>query len=106
MGWEIDNKRRYRPIEDFMDDDIWMTADGNGIPIIYISDRHLTNLIGFLKLKIAQWEDNYQTFRPTEQQEERLNELRRYLRAMLFEQANRVKSGKQVIEYGNPYYDK
>lgn len=38
-------KIEFKPIEDFDDDEIWETADGERIPIVYLSDRHLKNAV-------------------------------------------------------------
>ncbi len=89
LSWEarilmrFDTDYRREDLPDYM---WWTTSDGKQIPLFYLSDRHIRNIIHFLS---DFGEENF--YRET------IEQLKTILQV-------RQKRGFKVMEFNNPYY--
>jgi 3'-phosphoadenosine 5'-phosphosulfate sulfotransferase (PAPS reductase)/FAD synthetase len=100
-------KIEFKPIEDFDDDEIWETADGKRIPIVYLSDRHLKNAVRRFEELVSDAEEmrDFASERDQNWAEQKVEEVEDTL-MMLEQEVERRKREKVVVrEVGNPYYE-
>jgi len=94
----------YKPISEFSEEELWETRDGDLIPIVYLSDRHLENCIEVLQeiVNRSMDEAGYRynadhALLDVEEQERKLHLLKE-------ESKRRKVEGIKVGEAVNPYY--